>query len=63
MTFAEMLFFILALVILYFLLSPLQHYLEPRFRKLFRSKTKHNGEPVIDITDYSNKKNKKDPQP
>ena len=60
MTFAEILFFVMALVILYFLLSPLQRFLEPRFRKLFRSKTRHNGEPVIDITDYSNKKNNKD---
>jgi hypothetical protein len=61
-TFAEALFFILILALLYFLMKPFQHYLERRFRKFFRSKMKHNGEPPIDITDYSKVK-KKDPNP
>jgi hypothetical protein len=62
MTFAEILLFLLALVVLYFLLSPLQHYLEPRLRKLFHSKKKYNPESVIDITDYSRKKNNPNPK-
>ena len=58
MTFAEILAFIAALVIIYVLMTPLQRYLEPRLRKFFRSGLRDKGKPVIDITDYQNKKDK-----
>jgi hypothetical protein len=58
MTFAEIVLFILVVALLYRAMRPLQHYLEPRLRRIFRSKSKTRDSPVIDITDYS--KNKKD---
>ena len=60
MTFVEILMFIMALIVLYLLMRPLQNRLELKLRKLFSPKTKHNGKPIIDITDYAKKKNEKD---
>lgn len=59
MTFAEMLFFLGALILVYALLTPLQRHLESRLRKFFRSFQKQKDKPVIDITDYQKKDNNK----
>lgn len=56
MTFAEILLFLAALVILYLMMMPLQKYLEAHLRKFFRSVLKQKDKPVIDITDYQKPK-------
>jgi hypothetical protein len=60
MTIAEFVLFIVVVALLYRAMRPLQRYLEPRLRKFFRSKSKPNESPVIDITDYSKNRNNKD---
>lgn len=60
MTFAELIFFIAVVLILYRLMSPLQRVIELRLRKFFKSKNKKSDAAVIDITDYSKNKNRKE---
>lgn len=55
MTLAEIIFFAVALAIVYLLLTPLQRYLEVRFKKIFRSVSSRSEKSVIDITDYRKK--------
>ena len=56
MTFAEFVLLIGAVMGLYFAMKPLQRRLERRFYKFFRSRLPRRDGTIIDITDYSKKK-------
>lgn len=58
MTFAEIVTFLLAGALLYWTLRPLRRRLEVMFRQWFGGIRKGSRSPVIDITDYSKKKEK-----
>lgn len=55
MTFAEFLILVLVSIGLYYLMRPLQAYLEKRILRFLRSKKDPNGKPIINITDYKKK--------
>ena len=55
MTFAELIILVAVGAALCFLMRPIQRRLESRFYKFFRSRSRHSGKSVIDITDYSKK--------
>ena len=55
MTFAEIVIFILIGAAIFFLLSPLQKWLEVHLYRFFRSKRKSDPGQIIDITDYTKK--------
>jgi hypothetical protein len=58
MTFVELILLLGVGALLYRLMRPLQRWLEGRFYKFFRSKSRSKDRPIIDITDYSRKKDK-----
>jgi predicted PurR-regulated permease PerM len=56
MTFAEITILVVVASVIYLVLKPLQQRLEKRLYIFFRSKFKGKSKTVIDITDYSKKK-------
>ena len=62
MTFAELIALGVVCVLLYLALSPLRRILEMRLLRILKRKKKARNFPVIDITDYTSKKEKQDEQ-
>ena len=61
MTFAELVLALAAGALLVLVMRPLQRRLERRLTHFFRSRSSGRGKPVIDITDFSKKKDRPKP--